>query len=138
MASFLKICLVFLVINILFQGLCNAYHPCPLNKMKVTQKATGKLLSGKPEYSVDVINGCQPCAQGQIYLRCGGFETVEKPDPQDLMVNEKSDYRLLNYGKPVYDFVRFKYAWDTQYNLLEYFQRHDEKGVMLKKINIHR
>ncbi|MCL7041784.1 hypothetical protein MKW94_004270 [Papaver nudicaule] len=96
--------------------LCNAYHHCPLSKIKVTQRATGKLISGKRVYYVDVINGCRPCAQGQIYLGCRGFETVRKPDPQYLEVDGKHDRCLLGHGKPVYDSVGFNYAWDTQYN----------------------
>lgn len=48
---------------------------CRRGDLVVRQRATGRVVEGKPEYAVEVRNACR-CAQSRVLLRCYGLSSV--------------------------------------------------------------
>ncbi|KAF3323614.1 Beta-1,3-N-Acetylglucosaminyltransferase family protein [Carex littledalei] len=81
---------------------------CTLSNISVTQKPTGNLFGGKPEYEVTIKNLC-PCQQSNVQFNINGFQTAEPVDPSIL---DKDGF--VNDKLPLpYDGVTFKYASGT-------------------------
>jgi len=56
---------------------------CRRGDLVVRQRATGRVVEGKPEYAVEVRNACR-CAQSRVLLRCYGLSSVEAVDPRAI------------------------------------------------------
>lgn len=79
---------------------------CRRGDLVVRQRATGRVVEGKPEYAVEVRNACR-CAQSRVLLRCYGLSSVGGRGPA----------RHPRRGRPALPprggAVRFTYAWMT-------------------------
>lgn len=87
---------------------------CRRGDLVVRQRATGRVVEGKPEYAVEVRNACR-CAQSRVLLRCYGLSSVEAVDPRAIRAVD-GDRCLLRGGRalaPRGGAVRFTYAWMT-------------------------
>uniref|UniRef100_J3LD64 Bifunctional inhibitor/plant lipid transfer protein/seed storage helical domain-containing protein n=1 Tax=Oryza brachyantha TaxID=4533 RepID=J3LD64_ORYBR len=79
------------VFSLLLASVCNATAQgevaaaCRATDLVVRQRATGRVVEGKPEYAVEVANRCR-CAQSRVLLRCYGLSSVES----DLSLNRAS------------------------------------------------
>ncbi|WVZ85373.1 hypothetical protein U9M48_032310 [Paspalum notatum var. saurae] len=88
--------------------------PCRRGDLVVRQRATGRVVEGKPEYAVEVRNACR-CAQSRVVLRCYGLSSVEAVDPRAIRAVD-ADRCLLRGGRAIPargGRVRFTYAWMT-------------------------
>ncbi|KAJ4707847.1 putative Beta-1,3-N-Acetylglucosaminyltransferase family protein [Melia azedarach] len=87
---------------------------CPVETISIEQQETGRIVKGKTEYQVIVINICD-CPQKNVTLDCDGFQTVEDPDPAIFTKTEASC--VLLHGKKVVPSIEvdFTYAWDEEY-----------------------
>ncbi|XP_043700326.1 protein TAPETUM DETERMINANT 1-like [Telopea speciosissima] len=90
---------------------------CSIQSLKLIQIPTGKVVQGKSEFAVSVLNECS-CKQGNIKVNCSGFQTTEVINPL-LFKNDECDRKkcvLLN-GLPIgiHESIDFVYAWDTQF-----------------------
>ncbi|KAF0934638.1 hypothetical protein E2562_026132 [Oryza meyeriana var. granulata] len=90
---------------------------CRATDLVVRQRATGRVVEGKPEYAVEVANRCR-CAQSRVLLRCYGLSSVESVDPH--AIRPVDDERcVLHGGRPIRRGappVRFTYAWMTPFD----------------------
>ncbi|KAL5213223.1 hypothetical protein ABZP36_024070 [Zizania latifolia] len=90
---------------------------CRKTDLVVRQRATGRVVEGKPEYAVEVANRCR-CAQSRVLLRCYGLSSVESVDPR--AIRPVDDERcVLHGGRPIRRGappVRFTYAWMTPFD----------------------
>ncbi|KAG8070783.1 hypothetical protein GUJ93_ZPchr0006g44627 [Zizania palustris] len=90
---------------------------CRATDLVVRQRATGRVVEGKPEYAVEVANRCR-CAQSRVLLRCYGLSSVESVDPR--AIRPVDDERcVLHGGRPIRRGappVRFTYAWMTPFD----------------------
>ncbi|KAL5207008.1 hypothetical protein ABZP36_031443 [Zizania latifolia] len=90
---------------------------CRATDLVVRQRATGRVVEGKPEYAVEVTNRCR-CAQSRVLLRCYGLSSVEPVDPR--AIRPVDDERcVLHAGRPIRRGappVRFTYAWMTPFD----------------------
>jgi hypothetical protein len=87
---------------------------CRRGDLVVRQRATGRVVEGKPEYAVEVRNACR-CAQSRVLLRCYGLSSVEAVDPRAIRAVD-GERCLLRGGRalpPRGGAVRFTYAWMT-------------------------
>ncbi|KAJ1270702.1 hypothetical protein BS78_06G072000 [Paspalum vaginatum] len=87
---------------------------CRRGDLVVRQRATGRVVEGKPEYAVEVRNACR-CAQSRVLLRCYGLSSVEAVDPRAIRAVD-ADRCLLRGGRALPargGRVRFTYAWMT-------------------------
>lgn len=87
---------------------------CRRGDLVVRQRATGRVVEGKPEYAVEVRNACR-CAQSRVLLRCYGLSSVEAVDPRAIRAVDARRC-LLRGGRalpPRGGAVRFTYAWMT-------------------------
>ncbi|KAL6659670.1 hypothetical protein ACP70R_002499 [Stipagrostis hirtigluma subsp. patula] len=90
---------------------------CSLSSIVVVQYGTADWAHGQPVYTVNVTNKCR-CAQSNIKLFCGGFETTLEPDIAKLRRPlDGGELCLLNDGKPVVQGqnVTFSYAWSKPF-----------------------
>ncbi|EEC73253.1 hypothetical protein OsI_07369 [Oryza sativa Indica Group] len=90
---------------------------CRAADLVVRQRATGRVVEGKPEYAVEVANRCR-CAQSRVVLRCYGLSSVESVDPRAIRpVDDERCVlrggRAIRRGAPP---VRFTYAWMTPFD----------------------
>uniref|UniRef100_A0A0D3F5K1 Uncharacterized protein n=1 Tax=Oryza barthii TaxID=65489 RepID=A0A0D3F5K1_9ORYZ len=90
---------------------------CRAADLVVRQRATGRVVEGKPEYAVEVANRCR-CAQSRVLLRCYGLSSVESVDPRAIRpVDDERCVlrggRAIRRGAPP---VRFTYAWMTPFD----------------------
>ncbi|KAG6471891.1 uncharacterized protein LOC122028702 [Zingiber officinale] len=87
--------------------------PCSLADISISQRKTGGIVEGKPEYEVSVSNKCR-CLQSKVVLRCYGLSSVESVNGWAIRpVDEErclvGDGRAISRGTP----VKFRYAWMT-------------------------
>ncbi|KAF5938364.1 hypothetical protein HYC85_022623 [Camellia sinensis] len=60
-------------------GKANTCHPI-LDNLNIDQHRTDRIIQGKPEWNVTVINNCN-CSRQGMALSCAGFKTAEPIDP---------------------------------------------------------
>ncbi|KAG0474074.1 hypothetical protein HPP92_015931 [Vanilla planifolia] len=92
---------------------------CNLSSISVEQRTLGRVVNGKAEYEVVVLNSCI-CSQSSLLLSCRGFNTVEPVDPQVFgKVDGEEDECVVNNYAPVFQGnpVAFRYAWDRKIEL---------------------
>uniref|UniRef100_A0A0D9VGB4 Uncharacterized protein n=1 Tax=Leersia perrieri TaxID=77586 RepID=A0A0D9VGB4_9ORYZ len=90
---------------------------CRGTDLVVRQRATGRVVEGKPEYAVEVSNRCR-CAQSRVLLRCYGLSSVESVDPRAIRPVD-GERCVLHGGRPIRRGappVRFTYAWMTPFD----------------------
>lgn len=87
---------------------------CGKESIVITQEKTGKVVEGKPEYEVTVLNTCR-CTQMKVVAKCYGLSSVEPLDHRVIKPVDDTDYCIVNGGLPVGggSFVKFRYAWMT-------------------------
>jgi len=91
------------------------YGQCSLGDIHVNQTKTGRIVGGKPEWTVSITNRCA-CSQTNVQLNCKGFKTAEAVEPSLLKIS--SNVCLVSGGQPVWKgAIVFNYAWDTQFPL---------------------
>jgi hypothetical protein len=71
---------------------------CSLSDIVISQKNTGKIVEGKPEYSVTIENKCS-CPQADIKVFCYGISSVEVVDPSKIRPIDR-ELCLLANGEP--------------------------------------
>ncbi|KAL6659838.1 hypothetical protein ACP70R_002667 [Stipagrostis hirtigluma subsp. patula] len=89
---------------------------CSLSSILVAQTVTGEWAHGQPVYGVIVANTCR-CAQSDLKVACGGFNTTLAVDPSKLRPVDGGDLCLVNDGAPVVidRDVIFSYAWSEKF-----------------------
>lgn len=118
-ASSLLIILLFLILLLVVAAAAAAAASpaaagCRRGDLVVRQRATGRVVEGKPEYAVEVRNACR-CAQSRVLLRCYGLSSVEAVDPRAIRAVD-DERCLLRGGRALPargGAVRFTYAWMT-------------------------
>ncbi|XP_052209326.1 TPD1 protein homolog 1-like [Diospyros lotus] len=84
-------------------------------EITIGQAMTGKLVKGKPEWTVTFSNPCY-CNQLHISVTCAGFKTVEKINPRALAIAGDGKCLLADDGAiHPHDSFSFNYAWDRPY-----------------------
>ncbi|KAJ1407309.1 hypothetical protein SESBI_24412 [Sesbania bispinosa] len=93
------------------------YSQCFLKDLSIKQFKTGAKVQQKTEWGVTITNNCPICAQKNVQLNCGGFQTVEHIDPSILSVS--GNVCLVNGGQPLHGNhpITFKYAWEESFPL---------------------
>ncbi|XP_057423199.1 protein TAPETUM DETERMINANT 1-like [Lotus japonicus] len=105
------------LISILFltllvtKGSCEV---CNLNNITIGTIRTGRVIQGKSEWKVIVVNNCS-CAQSHIRLSCQGFQSVENVSPS--IFSKSGDSCLLINGNllKAKGTITFTYAWDPPF-----------------------
>ncbi|XP_006648667.3 protein TAPETUM DETERMINANT 1-like [Oryza brachyantha] len=116
-AAFVFSLLLASVCNATAQGAGEVAAACRATDLVVRQRATGRVVEGKPEYAVEVANRCR-CAQSRVLLRCYGLSSVESVDPRAIRPVD-DDRCVLRGGRPIRRGappVRFTYAWMTPFD----------------------
>uniref|UniRef100_A0A0E0LZX2 Uncharacterized protein n=1 Tax=Oryza punctata TaxID=4537 RepID=A0A0E0LZX2_ORYPU len=84
----------------------------------VRQRATGRVVEGKPEYTVEVANRCR-CVQSRVLLRCYGLSSVKSVYLRAIHPIDDEHY-VLHGGRPIRRGappMRFTYFWDDALRL---------------------
>ncbi|RZC64746.1 hypothetical protein C5167_008435 [Papaver somniferum] len=81
--------------------------------IKISQKPTGAIIKGLPEYEVTFYNSCR-CTHTNVLLDCHGFASVEDIG-DDLRPRSDGTCLLTDGSGPIrgYSTIKVKYAWKT-------------------------
>ncbi|KAI3934641.1 hypothetical protein MKW92_035112 [Papaver armeniacum] len=114
-AASTKTFIAIVILSLIGQGLVAAKYDCSYTAedIKVSQKPTGVVIEGSPEYEVTFYNSCR-CTHTNVLLSCLGFSSVGNVG--DSLTPRGDGTCLLTDGsKPIrgYATIKVKYAWKT-------------------------
>ncbi|XP_020229145.1 uncharacterized protein LOC109810163 [Cajanus cajan] len=113
MAITFKYLITILFLTVVIRG--SSY--CSLNNINIGTTRSGRIIDGKPEWNVVLINNCS-CVQSHIRLACKGFRSVENVNSSILSIQGDSCLLINGYPLKGFDTVRFSYAWDPPFLLM--------------------
>ncbi|GMP94470.1 hypothetical protein CsSME_00043923 [Camellia sinensis var. sinensis] len=112
MVSSLKFFFTILLLSFVGKGLSQV---CSLDNLNIDQHRTDRIIQGKPEWNVTVINNCNCSRQGMAFS-CAGFKTAEPIDPAIFKPIDNGLCAVLpNKLLKPHDTVKFAYAWDPPF-----------------------
>ncbi|KAI3893374.1 hypothetical protein MKX03_017088 [Papaver bracteatum] len=85
--------------------------------IKISQKPTGVVIEGSPEYEVTFYNSCR-CTHTNVLLGCPGFASVADIG-DNLKPRGDGTCLLTNGSNPIrgYATIKVKYAWMTPWTI---------------------